>query len=150
MIVPFRTPFWTKEKQWLVICNVLSTRSQVEMYTSPICTLFLPRLFDPNVKTISNFERENQDSPVLETVYELSVKLKEMLADDGVSHLHHCCTRLSVDRMCLNSRCSIAVELVSYLDCEPKQSTFFRCDRCFRLIRQCVSIQTFLFDGRFV
>jgi hypothetical protein len=36
LIAPFRTPFWTKEKRWHVIRNVLSISNEVEMYTSPI------------------------------------------------------------------------------------------------------------------
>ena len=148
MIAPFRTPFWTTEKRWHIICNVLSISNEVEKYTSPICRSPYMHEFGPTMKSISNFERENYDSTVLEIVNELHVDLDGLLADDRVSHLHHCSALLSVDRMCLYSRCSITVGLVSYLDCEANEWMLFRSDRSFNLNGKCVSSHIFHFHAR--
>ena len=108
MIVPFRSPSWTEEKRWRVICNVFPTDEKLEIYTSPICTSQYTQVFDPKTMSISNFERETQYSTVLETVNELSVDLCRILADDRVSTVHHSSTFLSSDRICLNfSHCSM-------------------------------------------
>jgi hypothetical protein len=85
MILPFRAPFWTEEKRWLVICNVFPTRGEAEMYTLPICISHYTQVPDQKMKTISNFEREDQHSTVLETVNELSVDLCLIVVDDRVS-----------------------------------------------------------------
>jgi hypothetical protein len=58
----FRTPFWTEEKRWLVVCHLFRTPREAEMCTSPICTSWYSQVFDPNMKTVCNFERENQHS----------------------------------------------------------------------------------------
>jgi hypothetical protein len=57
-IFPFRMPFWTEEKRWLVICDFFPTEEKLEMYTSPICTSCSVHLPDPTMHTICNFERE--------------------------------------------------------------------------------------------
>jgi hypothetical protein len=106
MIAPFRTPFWTEEKRWLVICNIFPTRREAEAYTSPICVSQYSHIADSKtMTTISNFKRENQHSTMLETVNELSVHLGVILADDLGSKLHHFSTLLSHDQMCLSSVC---------------------------------------------
>jgi hypothetical protein len=92
MIVPFRTPFWTEEKRWSVICHVFPTRETIEIYTSPICTSHYTHVSHQNMKTISNFERHDQHSTMLDKVNHLSVDLCAILADDRVSPIHHCNT----------------------------------------------------------
>ena len=89
LIVPFCTPFWTKEKRWLVTCNIFPTKEAVEIYTSPICVLCYIHVFDPKMKTISNFEGENPHSTALEKVKELSVNLCGILVDDHVSNFQY-------------------------------------------------------------
>jgi hypothetical protein len=84
MMAPYRTPFWTEAKRWLVICNFFPTTGSVEMYTSPICISSYNHLFDPRTMTISNFERGDQHSTVLETVNELIVDLAHILVNDRV------------------------------------------------------------------
>jgi hypothetical protein len=54
MIAPFRTPFWTEEKRWLIICNFFPTRERLEMHTSPMFTSFYNHISDPQTMTISN------------------------------------------------------------------------------------------------
>ena len=98
MIVPFSTSFWTEEKRWLVICNYFSTTGEPEIYTSPICISNYSHVFDSKTMTISNFEREDQHSTVLESVNELRVNLCRIHADDRVSKLNHSTKLLSHDR----------------------------------------------------
>ena len=85
LIALFKTPFWTEEKRWLVVCNFFSTSTEAEIYTSPICMSSYAHVSDPRTITISNFEKEDQHSPMLESVEELSVDLRSIL----VSQLNH-------------------------------------------------------------
>ena len=87
MIAPFRTPFWTGEKRWLVICNFFPTREVLEMYTSPICTSHYSHVSDPKTKTICNFENGDQPSSMLDAVNELRVNPYEILVDEKVIKL---------------------------------------------------------------
>ena len=121
IVVSFRTSFWTEEKRWLVICNIFATRGEAEIFTSPICISYYKHIADrEQIKTISNFKREDQHSTVLKTVNELTINMSVILLDDRVSiHLHHSGTLLSDDHMWLNSNCSITEKLVLYLDCRP-------------------------------
>ena len=68
VIIPFRTPFWTKEKQWLVTCNWLPKSETAEIYTLPICTSHYLHYSDPNMMSICNFSRQDQHPIILDRV----------------------------------------------------------------------------------
>ena len=87
MITPFCSPFWTEEKRWLVTCNFFPTARAVEIYTSPIYISAYRHTSDPKMKAISNFERKDQHSTVLETVDALQVNPYTILDDEHVSDL---------------------------------------------------------------
>ena len=93
LIAPFCTPFWTEEKRWRVICNVFPVREKIEMYTSPICKSSYTHISDPKTMTISNFERKDQHSTVLESVNELRVDLSTILVNGLASRLNRSITR---------------------------------------------------------
>ena len=95
LIVPFRTPFWTEEKRWLVTCNSFPAYKKADLYTSPICIPAYTHVPDPKTMTISNFDRENPQSTALETVNGLCVDLWEVLFDERVSHFHYSSTLVS-------------------------------------------------------
>ena len=82
LMTPFRTPFWTEEKRWLVVCNVFPTRDIVDVYTSPICISSYAYLSDLTMKTITNLEREDQHLTTVESVNELRIYLSQILAND--------------------------------------------------------------------
>ena len=88
MIAPFRTPFWTEDKQWRVICNWFPNGQTLEMYTSPICTSSYTDVAGPKVMTISSFERKDQRSTTLETVDEFHVNIFRILSNDQVGTIH--------------------------------------------------------------
>ena len=86
-IAPFRTPFWTEEKQGLVTCNCncIPIGRFVEIYTPPIGTFFPGLSSDPSMMQISNYERENQHSTILEGINGSHWKLYKILVNDQMS-----------------------------------------------------------------
>jgi hypothetical protein len=85
-IASFSSPFWTQEKRWLVICNWLVNRNQFEIFTSPTCTRSAPLVFDENIKTMSNFDRELRPSTMSDFSYQSCAKLyTEILFQSKVS-----------------------------------------------------------------
>jgi hypothetical protein len=85
MIASSSTPFWTEEKRWMITCNVFPTFGEVEIYTSPICISLHNHTADPKTMTMSNFEKKDQDSTVLEAVNDLRVNLPSKLSFASVS-----------------------------------------------------------------
>ena len=83
MIAPFCTPFWMKEKRWLVICNFFLATGEAEIYASPICISHYTHVLDP--ETMCNLAGEDQHATLLEAVNELRVDLSTILIDDRVS-----------------------------------------------------------------
>jgi hypothetical protein len=88
MIATFRTPLWTEEKQWQVICELVSTENTITIYTSPMCTTQYTHVSHLKTTTISNFDSNDQHSTVrLEAVAELRVQLYEILIENQVSRV---------------------------------------------------------------
>ena len=60
VIASFRTPFWTEEKRWLVLCTWHPDDPSIEMCTSLVSTSnYLPSWY-PNTLTVTNFARQSQ------------------------------------------------------------------------------------------
>jgi hypothetical protein len=61
MITSFRTPFWTHEKRWWVVCTWHLTGEVAEIYTSSLSTLTGAVCQAQEPITRSNFDRQCQD-----------------------------------------------------------------------------------------
>ena len=69
MIDPFRTPFWTEEKRWLVICTWYPKDRFIEIYTPLVSTHDLRPGWYPDTLTVTNFARENEYYTKYENVF---------------------------------------------------------------------------------
>lgn len=90
IIAPYCTPFWTEEKRWQVICNFWPTIQEAEIYTSPICKPYYSHRSNPKMRTMCNFEKDNQPSSVLKSVNEVHVDIYRMFTGYSVSEKNHC------------------------------------------------------------
>ena len=77
----FRTPFWTGEKRWAVICNFVPTTRVGQIYTSPICTSTYTYFPAETTTNLSNFGIDVWHPTVYEAVNQLSLRL-----DTDVGH----------------------------------------------------------------
>ena len=60
VVAPFRTPFWTEEKRWLVIGTWHSNNEYIEIYTPLVSTPnYLPS-WHPGTLTVTNFSRQGK------------------------------------------------------------------------------------------
>ena len=60
VIGPFRTPFWTEEKRWLVIGTWHPENRSIEIYTPLVSTPDYLPFWHPDTLTVTNFTRQNQ------------------------------------------------------------------------------------------
>jgi hypothetical protein len=73
VIASFRTPFWTEEKRWLVICTWHPDDPSIEIYTSLVCTPnYLPS-WHPNTITVTNFAKQDDYYTKYEDVLRLQI-----------------------------------------------------------------------------
>ena len=73
MIAPFRSPFWTEEKRWLVIGTWHPVDQIVEIYTALVCTPDYRPSWRPNTITMTNFDTQGRYYTKYEDVLHLQV-----------------------------------------------------------------------------
>ena len=73
VMVPFRSPFWTEEKRWLVIGTWHPVDQRIEIYTPLVCTPdYLPSC-RPKTITMTNFDTQGQYYTKYEDVLRLQL-----------------------------------------------------------------------------
>ena len=73
VMAPFRSPFWTEEKRWLVIGTWHPVDRIVEIYTPLVCTPDYRPSWHPNTITTTNFDTQGQYYTKYEDVLHLQV-----------------------------------------------------------------------------
>ena len=79
----FRTPFWTKEKRWTVVCNFVPITRVGQIYTSPICTSAYTYFAAETTTNLSNFGIDVWQPTVYEAVNQLSLRLDTHVGHAG-------------------------------------------------------------------
>ena len=120
-IAPFRTPFWTEDKRWLVICTWHPNNKYIQIFTPLVSTPNYVPSWHPNTLTVTNFTRQGEYYTKYEDVLRLQFVSREQnhfentVSNDDKNDIKIDLTRISfflsrIDRsaitcfrMCVNS-----------------------------------------------